>query len=401
MEYIRRGGSGTAGLMRLPLVTLLAALCCMTACRNGEGPGRAEVTDSAGVALVQLSGPDVPLGWTARRMTVIPPAEEDGEGFFEVTDVDVTPEGGIVVLDRLGKKVLIFDEDGGLVAQYGREGSGPGEFQYPTELFVAPNGEIGVFDFMNRRVERFDSTLSPLAPDPFQLPYYGGGLAHAGSFLVAVLADLGATEDEIQVLTAIGVGDTVEVVRYVRELGGSIRLESCGMALSAVPPLFRPSTRWAVAPDGRVGVVGTADYQVDVYRPDDFTLERRIRRKVPVIQATRELARQSIGDGMRMVSAAGERVCDADEVVEKRGFTLEIPPVTRVAYSPSGELFLQRWAPMGEGRAVDVLDADGGYVGTLPPGFPFPDAFLSDGRIVATEEDDMGLTSVSVYRVAR
>ncbi len=79
----------------------------------------------------------------------------------------------------------------------------------------------------------------------------------------------------------------------------------------------------------------------------------------------------------------------------------EIPPVARLVISPTGEIFLERWAREGEERSIDVLGPDGDYWGTLAPGFPFPDAFLGKDRIVVKEEDELGLTSLSVYRVSR
>ena len=148
-------------------------------------------------------------------------------------------------------------------------------------------------------------------------------------------------------------------------------------------------------------VVGTDRYEVDIYHPPDFSLERRVRRPVPTIRATEAMARATIGDGMRMMSAAGMRVCDAAEVVEKRGFAPEVPPIAAVAISPAGEIFLQRWAPEGEDRAIDVLTLDGEYLGTLSPGFPFPEAFLGSDRMVVSERDDLDLASVAVYRILR
>ncbi len=373
----------------------------LTACGGGRGTPDMVVVDSAGVMVIDLPGADFPLNWTAEKVLELRPVEEEGEGFFGVTDVEVVAGNRIAVLDRMGKKVLFFDGEGRLLAQHGRQGSGPGEFQYPTELFTTPGGGVGVYDMMNRRLEQFDSSLSPIAPDPFQVPYYGGQIAYAGPFRVIPVADLTVETHEIEVISAIRGPDTVEVVRYAREEGGTVQLESCGMTLSGMAPLFAPRTRWAASPGGMVAVAGTLRYEIDLYRQPEFILERRIRRRVPVIVATEELARESLGDGMRMVGAGGERVCDAAEVVEKRGFSPEIPPVASLVISPAGEIFLERWAPEGEERSIDVLDLAGEYRGTLAPGFPFPTAFLGEDRIVVREEDDLGLTSVAVYRVSR
>ena len=173
------------------------------------------------------------------------------------------------------------------------------------------------------------------------------------------------------------------------------------MQLSGMEPVFAPRTHWASAPGDRLVVVMTGGYEVDVYGQPGYVLERRIRRGVPVIHATEPMARATMGDAMRMVGSGVERVCDAEEVVEKRGFAPEVPPIAALAVSPGGEIYLQRWAPEGEDRAIDVLSLDGKYLGTLAPGFPFPDAFLGEDRIVVEEQGEFDLSSVVVYRIGR
>lgn len=386
---------------RLYFLAGLLAPAILVGC-GGVGAGFATtVTDSVGVAVVTEAGIDHPLEWTAERILVISPADEDSAGFFEASDVDVLPGHRIVVLDRQGKKIVLFDEEGHLLAQYGREGSGPGEFQYPLELTVTPGGGVTVFDLMNRRLERFDSTLAPKAPDPFQVPYFGGRLAFAGPYLVLPTTDPTDLSSSTQILSALGPADSVEIVRYAREAGKPIQLESCGMGFSGMPRIFAPTTHWAAGQDGLVVVVGTGRYEVDLYRQPGFRLERRIRRAVPAIQATAEMAKASMGGAMRVMTSAGERVCDADEVVEQRGFAPQVPPISDVAVSPRGNIYLERWAPKDEPRSIDLLSPDGAYMGTLASGFPFPAAFLGDDRIVVTEEDEMGLRSVVVYRIER
>lgn len=362
----------------------------------------ASVVDSAGIGVVTAPGEDRPLAWTAEPVLEIHPLQEEGAGFFGVTDLGVLTGSRIAVLDGDSKRVVLYDEAGGFLAQYGREGSGPGEFQFPLDLVARPDGGVSVFDIMNRRLERFDANLSPEAPDPFQnVQYSGGGIAQAGSYLVLPTVDYGLPAPRPNLLVAMGVSDTLEIVRYTREEGGVITLESCGMQFSGMAPVFSPSTRWAPGPEGVVAVVGTERYEVDIYAPPEFSLRTRIRRQVPAIQATAELARATVGDGMSVMAAGGVRVCDADEVVQKRGFSAEVPPIAALALSPAGDLWLQRWAPEGEDRGIDILTLDGEYRGTLAPGFPFPDAFLGTDRIVVRERDELDLSSVVVYRVSR
>jgi len=359
------------------------------------------VVDSAGVTLVAGPGEDRPLGWTLEKAFEIQPLEDEGDGFFGVREVEVLDGDRIAVLDPDAKRVVVFDEDGRFLMQYGREGSGPGEFQFPFEMVAAPGGGVSVYDVMNARLERFDSTLTPGASDPLQVGYFGGHLDYVGPYMVVPTQDLTNTEDHIQTIVALGAADTIEVARFQREVGGAVTLESCGMQLSGMPRLFEAQLLWAAGPDGTLLVVGTDRYEVDMYRSPRFSLERRIRRAVPAIGATAQLAEESVGDGMRVMTPAGERVCDAGEVVEQRGFAPEVPPIAAIAVAPSGEIYVQRWALEAEDRAIDVLAPDGEYLGTLAPGFPFPDAFLGKDRIVVRAEDELGLTSVVVYRVQR
>jgi hypothetical protein len=360
------------------------------------------VTDSAGVTIVTNSGEDRLLAWAAEPVARLAALEEEGEGFFDASDVTVLEGDRIAVLDRTAKRVVLVDEDGHFLAQYGREGSGPGEFQFPVEVLALANGGVAAFDVMNHRLERFDSALAPGAPDPFaNLSYFGGHMAYVGPYLVLPTHDYTQPDVRPQALTAVGPRDTVEIVRYVQKVGGAIQIESCGMGFNGIEPIFSPSLRWSEGPDGVLAVVGTERYEVDLYRSPDFRLQRRIRRPLPVIEATLAMAEASIGDGMRVMTPTGVRVCEAREVAEKRGFAEEVPPIARVAVSPAGEIWLERWAPRHEPRAIDILTPDGEYLGTLEPGFPFPDALLGDDRILRIEKDEMDVASVVVYRVAR
>jgi len=384
-----------------PLAGSLVFHLLVAACGGETGGPLTTVADSAGVSLVEGPGEDRTLEWEAERILEIAPAKEEAGGFFGVRDVAVVQGDRIVVLDGEGKKIVLFNGEGQLLAQYGREGSGPGEFQYPVQLAVTPSGGVTVFDIFNRRLERFDSTLTPLSPDPLQIPYFGGHMAYAGAFLVLPTTDPEDLIGRTEVLSALGATDSLAIVRYSRDVSGPIQLESCGMRLSGIAPIFAPTMRWSAGPGGVVAVVGTERYEVEVYRDPGFRLERRIRRTLPAIEATAEMAKATVGDGMRVMTPGGERVCDAGEVVEKRGFEREVPPIARVTVSPKGEILLQRWAPEGEPRLIDVFALDGAYVGTLTAGFPFPEAFLGDDRILVTEEDELEMTSLVVYRITR
>ena len=63
----------------------------------------------------------------------------------------------LYVADSQLHHIVVFDLSGQYLFQFGRRGLAPGEFNFPTHIAVAPNGQILVTDSMNGRVEVFDS----------------------------------------------------------------------------------------------------------------------------------------------------------------------------------------------------------------------------------------------------
>src|SRR5688572_17346541 len=71
----------------------------------------------------------------------------------ELSGVAVDRSGIVYVSDFSATKIWVFDAGGRSVAGIGRKGQGPGEFQAPTGVAVAPDGRLYVRDAV--RVSRF------------------------------------------------------------------------------------------------------------------------------------------------------------------------------------------------------------------------------------------------------
>jgi len=67
------------------------------------------------------------------------------------------PSGRLYLVDTGSHEVKIFARDGALLKRFGRRGTGPGEFNYPTMIWMSNGGEILVSDSMNFRTQVFDS----------------------------------------------------------------------------------------------------------------------------------------------------------------------------------------------------------------------------------------------------
>lgn len=72
----------------------------------------------------------------------------------------VHPDGRLFAADTHYHRVAVFDRDGSLLATFGREGNGPGEFQLPTDVAVDAKGNIYVSEYYgNDRVTKWSPKL--------------------------------------------------------------------------------------------------------------------------------------------------------------------------------------------------------------------------------------------------
>jgi DNA-binding beta-propeller fold protein YncE len=87
------------------------------------------------------------------------------------TDVAFAPNGDVYVSDGYGNpRVVKYSHDGKYLLQWGTRGTDPGQFQLPHNVAVDAQGRVYVTDRDNRRVEVFDSTGKFLS----QWPDIGG-----------------------------------------------------------------------------------------------------------------------------------------------------------------------------------------------------------------------------------
>jgi DNA-binding beta-propeller fold protein YncE len=89
--------------------------------------------------------------------------DEKGKPQFEITNELERPSGIAILGDKLfiadsqRHQVAIFDVSGKFISKFGRRGTGPGEFNFPTHVSVDAAGLIYVTDSLNDRIQVFDA----------------------------------------------------------------------------------------------------------------------------------------------------------------------------------------------------------------------------------------------------
>jgi hypothetical protein len=186
----------------------------------------------------------------------------------------------------------------------------------------------------------------------------------------------------------------------------------------APPPTFTPDVDWVALPGGGLAVSNRAEYAVRIVSPDgsvSHTLTRPLSPRA-VSEADREAARgqrreaMSSGRGMiRVESNNGNRTASTgggmpaaqiEQSVQRMEFAETMPLIDDLAATPAGKIWVVRTPQRGVGDGpIDVVGADGTYVGTLPAGTDVPAAFARDGRAAYIERDEWDVPRVVVRRL--
>ena len=112
----------------------------------------------AAVCVARMSAPargqaGAPFPLTVSSVTIVGEEQE----FGSIVAAKLGANGNVYALDHMNARVTAFSPEGRMLWSIGRKGHGPGEFQLPYRLDVAPNGQIVVFDFATGEV----TTLAP------------------------------------------------------------------------------------------------------------------------------------------------------------------------------------------------------------------------------------------------
>ena len=82
------------------------------------------------------------------------------DAFDQPTDIYVAPNGDIFVSQGHGARptdrIFKFSKDGKYIKSWGKRGSGPGEFNTPHQLAMDSTGRLFVADRVNNRIQIFD-----------------------------------------------------------------------------------------------------------------------------------------------------------------------------------------------------------------------------------------------------
>jgi len=242
-EHVRRA--------RTALALAAAALGCSGA---GHANGDVVVADSAGVALYTVAGVPADTVFVAEPAVVLGSAAlnaASSETFELISDVAVTADGSVVVVDNRAGRVALFAPAGDWERDVGGRGRGPGEFVAPLWVDAARDS-LFVWDVQSRRLTAFGPDGELAASRSIPARSSPGRIVVAGASLVdevewGQLYDPRPAAGAIVRRTRSGVVlDTLFGPYPVPEYGWEVSDERTGAGHMTNPPALAVGPAWTV-----------------------------------------------------------------------------------------------------------------------------------------------------------
>ena len=382
---------------------------------------------------------------------------EDWETFGRIESVAFDENGNLHIFDRQVHRVVAVGPDGGFVRTVGKSGEGPGEFSSLIGLTVFRDGSYAAISFGS--IHLFDAggvfTGTVPADASTGIPMRARALPDGrllsvntmrmnmsmGSGSVSISTSERPLGRSIEVFSLADGGS--ELLYTAWELpdesddgdDASVTTSSGGASISMrmrPPRAFVPGLHIGVLSDGRVAVADSVGYRVKLVGGDGSvtaTVERPIAPVVvteTIMEAERErrLAEREAGNApsagqgsfvmVRGSSGGGASRAlssiNPDNVqsinllggsIEDMTFADEIPVIDDIAVDWEDRIWVERNGENGHDPGpIDIMTADGAYLGTLPlDGLRIPGAFGPGGLMAYVETDEYDVQFVRVIRL--
>lgn len=322
--------------------------------------------------------------------------DSDGPSLLgRVTDLAVDDLGRVWIAEGQAMEVRVFGPDGRFVRTVGRRGEGPGEFSEGPALNWGPRGRLWALDQGLGRFSQFDTAGTYLGAVPRQ------STSRSYPWRGTILGD----GSQVDVATRVD-GQSFTTVLVHRDSAGAV-LDT--LDLPDQPPGWvvtsnGGSTRWAV-PHGPV-LVWSLDSQGALWFGVSDSL--RVMRRILLGGDTTLIIRKEF-ESLAVSTAEKDSAMTVVEAVRSRGGDVrraDLPDVkpafTHFEVDLEGRLWVMPILADETlaGRAFDVFDPDGRYLGRVvsESRLRAPFAF-GDGVLWATTRDELDVTSVVRLRI--
>jgi hypothetical protein len=360
----------------------------------------------------------------------------DWEMFSGIRSVVFDRSDNMYLLDGQNTRIVVFDARGRFVRQFGKKGGGPGELQAPLAMDIGADGNLIVSDLANRAFVVFRPTGEHVRNVPFDdelgMPIglvadRQGGVVTRTMPRIRPDQPTTPTASFSPIVRQSLTGGAAPATLYRVPVDPPKIIENSGsggarrIASISMDPVFAARPTFGVLPTG-VAVHHETDYTVrilDNAGQPVRTITRGIKPKKVTKKDQEAWQKQRAEDEARGVGPTAVMVTATDSrspsVAIGRGgqtpgpmrlsmdnvtFAEFMSVVSSVRTDPQGRIWVQRRAPDGRAAGpIDLVMADGRYIGTLPAQ-PLPNAVSPSGLAAWVVTDpELGVERVAVRRL--
>jgi len=368
------------------VVFFIAASMLLVSCRQQKAKWKGTIEEQDGVIIVKNPAEPIYTKDVFRLeedLTIDNVEEDDGFTFQDIMHLAVDDEENIYVSDSKAAFIKVFDKSGNYLRTIGKKGEGPGEFSYPFEILVLPQGELMVNDTIELRVHffsldgKFLRQFSSSTMTLFRRPRVDS----AGHIIVG----------------HVNVGDEMETV--LKKLDSDLNPV---LTLATRPIIFRTPTIvqyfdvlrstnlvWDVAVEDNI-VWGVFDkYEIFVNNPEG-KLIRKIVREYDGIEITKK-------EEEKLIKAWFGNNPVPPQITLK--FPKVYPPFFRFTCDEEGRLFVQTYEKTKDEEEdyYDVFDSEGKYIVRIS--LKYRPQVLKNKKLYMIEENEEGFQVIKRYKV--
>lgn len=382
-------------MLRKCLIAIVFA--ALAACGTSpEAPnGYVFSVDSAGRYPVMRSSGTPPV-WSSPLLATIGTANGSASELGRVRSVLLSPAGDVFVVDAGYTRLVKFNASGSFAAQWGRKGSGPGEYLSPYSiawlhdslvLLDPANSRMGMYDTQGRWVRSWPSPritgsvyFNRMPPDAF----WSYDVRRNGDRLDGIFVRF----------TSAGPTDTLPTVRPDPNLVEAAVCNTPDKALHFFQAPFAANFFIMPTPTGERAVALSSHYRIAFINAagDTTRVFERDVKPVPVSDA-------EWNDGLQEMKTFLDKwpsaTCDRSTFTR----TTSKPVIERMFYDDVGQLWVETHTVSG--RSYDVFAPTGRLVGSVSelPASEAVEPSVVAGRIAIVVPDSVGFNTIQVFHI--
>jgi len=364
----------------------IAASILLVSCGQQKDKWKGTIEEEDGVTVVKNPAQPIyskDVFKLEEDLTIENVEEDEGFTFQDIMHLAVDDDENIYASDSKAAFIKVFDKTGNYLRTIGKKGQGPGEFSYPFEILVLPQGELMVNDLYQLRVHFFSLD--------------GKFLRQFSNSTMAMFRRPRVDSEGHIIVGHVNVGDPIEAV--LKKLDSDLNpvLTLATRPVVSKPPTIieyfeiRRSTNlvWDVAMEDNIVWGVFNKYEIFVHNPEG-KLIRKIVREYDGIEITKNEEEELIKDWL------GNNPVPPQWTLK---FPKVYPPFIRFTCDEEGRIFVQTYEKTEDEEEdyYDVFDPEGKYIVRIS--LKYPPQVWKNEKLYMIEENEEGFQVVKRYKV--